>query len=178
MMKWYSKLEKPLSQEEQNEFTIHPIKDITYLTSLGLSLALSANILKYISIFPDYTGLLPFGLDFNEKNTNIVRRLGEPDKKISSRSLGIEITYLRLGLSIEFMNFDWEDLENPIKSLILFMGQAQDPFAYGKGCKICSFCCREACKRCGQCKMFFYCSRECQVEHWNVHKEQCRKFKH
>lgn len=177
MMKWYSKLEKLLSSEEQNEFTIYSIKDTTYLSSLGLSLALSDNILKYISIFPDYTGQLPFGLDFSEKNSQIIRRLGEPDKKTSSRALGIEITYLRLGLSIEFVNFDWEDLENPIKSLILFAGQTQDPFVYNKGCNICSFCCREAFNRCGNCRMFFYCSRECQVGHWNVHKGQCRKFK-
>eukprot|EP01084_Bolivina_argentea_P113962 203007_1 len=29
--------------------------------------------------------------------------------------------------------------------------------------------------RCRKCKMSFYCNHECQLEHWNVHKIECKK---
>ena len=30
-------------------------------------------------------------------------------------------------------------------------------------------------QHCSRCKIAFYCSRECQLEHWqNVHKKQCK----
>lgn len=32
----------------------------------------------------------------------------------------------------------------------------------------------DAPKRCGKCKSVFYCSGECQKDHWKVHKEACK----
>ena len=32
-------------------------------------------------------------------------------------------------------------------------------------------------KRCEKCKNTHYCSRECQIQHWNVHKSQCEAKK-
>ncbi|KAG5187399.1 hypothetical protein JKP88DRAFT_218600 [Tribonema minus] len=29
-------------------------------------------------------------------------------------------------------------------------------------------------KKCGACKMVYYCSAECQSSHWPAHKRQCR----
>ncbi|CAL8109365.1 unnamed protein product [Orchesella dallaii] len=38
---------------------------------------------------------------------------------------------------------------------------------------VCSKCGKEAEKRCSKCKREWYCSRECQVEHWKLHKVTC-----
>jgi hypothetical protein len=34
---------------------------------------------------------------------------------------------------------------------------------------------RSSMNRCGKCKVASYCSRECQVSHWKLHKERCRQ---
>eukprot|EP00056_Hartaetosiga_gracilis_P014536 m.240806 g.240806 ORF g.240806 m.240806 type:complete len:159 (+) comp16096_c0_seq1:80-556(+) len=31
-------------------------------------------------------------------------------------------------------------------------------------------------KRCGRCKVVFYCCKDHQVKHWKTHKEECRLF--
>lgn len=31
-------------------------------------------------------------------------------------------------------------------------------------------------KKCGRCRCVYYCSRECQVEHWKMHKHVCAKM--
>ena len=33
-----------------------------------------------------------------------------------------------------------------------------------------------SCKACTSCKVLYYCSRECQVAHWKVHKGICKKL--
>jgi len=40
----------------------------------------------------------------------------------------------------------------------------------------CLCCLKEVqgCSRCTQCETAFYCSRECQVRHWPVQKNNCR----
>ncbi|XP_065669774.1 zinc finger MYND domain-containing protein 10 isoform X4 [Hydra vulgaris] len=37
----------------------------------------------------------------------------------------------------------------------------------------CAYCHGEAMKRCSRCQNEWYCSRPCQVSHWNKHKELC-----
>lgn len=39
----------------------------------------------------------------------------------------------------------------------------------------CSHCGSKADKKCSKCKTDFYCSRNCQVKHWPLHKQQCGK---
>jgi ankyrin repeat protein len=41
--------------------------------------------------------------------------------------------------------------------------------------KICSFCNEvpQNRKKCGKCKIAFYCSKECQSQHWTIHKLEC-----
>ena len=31
-------------------------------------------------------------------------------------------------------------------------------------------------KRCTQCRAVLYCSRECQVKNWALHKEECKRL--
>ena len=40
---------------------------------------------------------------------------------------------------------------------------------------ICVLCYKQASKRCLQCKSVRYCSKECQQEHWPLHKQSCTK---
>lgn len=37
----------------------------------------------------------------------------------------------------------------------------------------CANCGKEAEKRCSRCKSIWYCSRDCQVSHWKLHKVNC-----
>lgn len=39
----------------------------------------------------------------------------------------------------------------------------------------CGKCHATAVKKCSKCEQIYYCSRECQVEHWPVHKESCQR---
>lgn len=38
----------------------------------------------------------------------------------------------------------------------------------------CSRCGNKAFQRCSKCKKSWYCSRQCQVQHWDHHKEECQ----
>lgn len=40
--------------------------------------------------------------------------------------------------------------------------------------KQCANCSKEAIKKCSQCVITYYCSRECQVENWTIHKSICK----
>lgn len=40
--------------------------------------------------------------------------------------------------------------------------------------RFCAQCSKPNCtKRCSECKNIYYCSKECQKNHWNVHKKNC-----
>lgn len=38
----------------------------------------------------------------------------------------------------------------------------------------CAQCCAAAIKKCSKCEQSFYCSRECQVQNWPIHKQICQ----
>lgn len=38
---------------------------------------------------------------------------------------------------------------------------------------LCENCKQDATKRCSKCKQVWYCTRECQLAHWKVHKPKC-----
>ena len=42
---------------------------------------------------------------------------------------------------------------------------------------ICVICDKEANKLCNRCKFSHYCSRDCQIVHWPVHKSDCNQLK-
>jgi len=37
----------------------------------------------------------------------------------------------------------------------------------------CASCGNDATKKCGKCREVWYCTRHCQVQHWDQHKKQC-----
>ena len=44
--------------------------------------------------------------------------------------------------------------------------------------RICSHCLRERkeLSRCSQCKVMFYCDKQCQVRDWSFHKQECKSY--
>uniref|UniRef100_A0A8W8KZ01 phytol kinase n=1 Tax=Magallana gigas TaxID=29159 RepID=A0A8W8KZ01_MAGGI len=57
-----------------------------------------------------------------------------------------------------------------VNNQVLSMGENQG--------NICSFCGEEApdSLKCGRCKEVYYCSKDCQREHWKEgHREQCKE---
>ncbi|XP_052902024.1 zinc finger MYND domain-containing protein 10 homolog [Anopheles moucheti] len=45
------------------------------------------------------------------------------------------------------------------------------------GTKVCGNCGASAAKKCSGCLLVFYCTRDCQLEHWPYHKELCSQLK-
>ena len=41
--------------------------------------------------------------------------------------------------------------------------------------EVCFSCQKETTFKCGRCKMAYYCSKECQVLHWENHKSDCKR---
>ena len=106
-MEWYKQIDSPILELILPEYELKQFRDIDYYkVSDEISLAVEKQeaILKFIIIYPGYKGHLPYGISWNQNNSDIVSRLGEPDKKTSSKALGIEITYTDMGISIEFIN--------------------------------------------------------------------------
>ena len=44
--------------------------------------------------------------------------------------------------------------------------------------RICSHCLRERkeLSRCSQCKVMFYCGKQCQTKDWGIHKQECKSY--
>ena len=40
----------------------------------------------------------------------------------------------------------------------------------------CQYCKKDGTLRCSKCKRVFYCSKECQLRDWPIHKSVCGKF--
>ncbi|KAA6404196.1 MAG: hypothetical protein EZS28_000279 [Streblomastix strix] len=94
--------------------------------------------------------------------------------------------------SIEFFNIEWSnkyDGFNAIAAKDLKPGDviihehqfAQQILSQFQG-QMCEICYKEvkegfAMKWCARCKQAFYCSKQCQIKHWNlIHKFECKVF--
>ena len=174
-MNWASLVGQFVGNEEKEGLESKSIDGWVYFTCKSFSLACNEGVLRYVVFLPG--SRLPFGVDWRQNNVEIVAKFGEPDKKISSKALGIEITYERFGVSIEFINHDWNDMDNKLKSMILFKSLPDSMFELDGMTRFCSWCEKVSSFRCSICKIFNYCSRECQVSHWKLHKTQCRVIK-
>ena len=170
-MNWATLVGEFVGNGEKDGLESKSFDDWVYFSCKSFSLACNQGVLRYLVLLPG--SRLPFGLEWNQNNVEIIGKFGEPDKKISSKALGIEITYERFGVSIEFVNHDWNDLDNKMKSLILFKSLQESMFELSSSTRFCSWCEKVSRFRCSKCKIFNYCSRECQVSHWSLHKSQC-----
>lgn len=182
---WYECLGKPPPQWENLQ--VKEFQDVVYHSDFtkGYSLAVQGGVVSYVTLqsgrnprFPRYAGSLPYGLTWEETNTSIVRRLGEPTKatRPPSRGLGIELTYDCFGLTVELMTNEWEETANLIRTLILFTPKVTGlrPFQYPPGSNFCAVCRQPSGLKCGRCRVINYCSAECQRLHWSAqHKKDC-----
>ena len=50
-------------------------------------------------------------------------------------------------------------------------------FRYYTTCGWCSLLCEDTFKKCGACRLVYYCSTECQRADWQQHKSNCRNYK-
>lgn len=94
----------------------------------GFSLLFRGGQLDSIFLYNDavdgykaYKGTLPYKLDMNMYNAQVVELLGEPSKKAPYNHVApIWIEYSEQGITINFKYRSYEDTDNPITSLALF----------------------------------------------------------
>lgn len=44
--------------------------------------------------------------------------------------------------------------------------------------RVCGYCQKQkGTKKCGGCKQIYYCSQQCQIDHWQDHKSECKKIR-
>jgi hypothetical protein len=169
-----------------SEFSVRAFEDVSYFTKAneGLSLAVKDDVVDYVILYSahhrgvsQYAGPLPYGLVWSQRNSDIVRRLGEPEKKTAGgyAHIGIELTYTPLGLTLEFINNDWNDAENPLKTVVLFRPSVvlPLPFSMTADIRLCQVCRQPASLRCSRCRLFNYCSSACQRTDWPQHSQKC-----
>jgi len=145
---------------------------------LGLSLSFNNGIFSSIFIygkfdkkFTAFTGKLPYFLNFDMNNADIVSFLGEPNKKQGGRTVPISLTYERLGIEFTFISPIWDITDNKLNFICLFPKNTSKD----DGVVICALCRKSASSFCSQCKTVAYCSLACQTAHWKVHKIHCNK---
>ena len=113
---------------------------------------------------------LPYGIAIDWSNKDFVSFFGEPDKKTGGKGLPISLAYERFGFEANFDAYNWETSAATITHLILFKSQE-----YNKKCCVCQKNV-ESMKKCAQCNLANYCSKECQAHHWPLHKKLCNNF--
>jgi len=144
---------------------------------LGLSLSFSNGIFsslflygKFDKKFKAFTGKLPYHLDFDMNNADVVSFLGEPNKKMGGRTVPISIAYEKQGIEFTFVSPIWDIADNKLNFVCLFpKGKSEDVV-------ICALCRKSASSFCSQCRLVAYCSLTCQTTHWKVHKIRCNQY--
>jgi hypothetical protein len=73
-------------------------------------------------------------------------------------------------------NIKDEKIKNQkIKELLGLDSKQSTPTNPGKKTEICTICPNKTAQQCSVCKVAYYCSRECQLQDWKVHKLICKK---
>jgi len=69
---------------------------------------------------------------------------------------------------------DMTVIDNEIKELLSVSRYAKEK---GEEEMACQLCCQPSKSRCSACFVVRYCSKECQLAHWNKHKKMCKETK-
>ena len=54
-------------------------------------------------------------------NRDVVQKLGEPSRKGGPPMLPIWIAYDKLGIQFEFQDRDWNNIQNPIELVVVYL---------------------------------------------------------
>ena len=115
-----------------------------------------------------------YHLNWEMKGKDIISFFGEPTAKSNGSGKGhIRMAYLNLGLEFELDSKTWENPDCGINFILLFIPRTDPKF------RKCVICLSEKpdLKICSQCKVTYYCKKQCQNLHWKVHKTHCKQFK-
>lgn len=76
---------------------------------------------KGVDGFGEYEGPLPHGIALKMNNVEIIKILGEPQRKTPKNNVApIWIEYTNKGITINFLYKSYDELNNPITSVALF----------------------------------------------------------
>ena len=131
--------------------------------------------------YAKFSGKLPYGLQVEMTNQDLVGFLGEPSLKSGGKLSNISLNWKHIGVEAEFLCKTWEVADAPLAWLCFYdyIQQAtldsQDSEAL-KPATICGVCGKKATSRCSTCKLVYYCNREHQLLHWKVHERGCKVF--
>ena len=116
-----AEIQSILDSQKPENFAIKTFKDqdathdyyFNYNAGASLSFRDSALVSvflygKYDKKFKQFGGDLPYFLNFDMNNVDIVSFLGEPNKKTAGRTVPITLTYERLGIEFTFMSPIWD----------------------------------------------------------------------
>jgi hypothetical protein len=151
----------------------------TYINYLehGISLCFCDNILQQIFFYnqgiqnyQQYKGLLPYNLNFQMKNKNIVEYLGDTTKK-GGGTHPIWLSYDHLGFEVTFLGKVWTDTENPITHICIFNKEQNISQSYY--CSVCLKLITDNNFKC-KCELVKYCSSQCKNVHINFHQKYCK----
>lgn len=188
---WYSlfgknvsdpQLQSIIDPEDSHKFGKKSFKDADtthdyyFSYEKGLSLSFKNEIFNSVFIygkndkkFKAYEGELPYSLNFDMRNGDVVGFFGEPNRKNGGRTVPISISYERAGIEFTFLSPVWEIADNRLCFICLFPKDSNSQNSK----VICGLCGKDASSFCSQCNLVAYCSRECQSTHWKVHKVHC-----
>jgi len=145
---------------------------------VGISIGFKDNSINSVFLYSQYdkkfqkwAHSLPYGFHFDMNNVDIVSFLGEPSQKSGGKTIPICLSYERLGIEITFVGSSWELFDNKINFICLF---AKDTSSDKMTCAVCA---KQSNLKCSQCLLACYCSKECQANHWKVHKKYCSDFR-
>ncbi len=79
-----------------------------------------------------------------------------------------------LGMSEDAINANFGIIQDELNKLMdKLVAEAADKI---HSCKLCSH--KGVTGVCFKCKKVYYCSKECQVAHWPIHKKVCKKLQY
>jgi len=180
--KYFNKLNiNELNNNNYTDYILKEFKDIKYFSNFdkGISLCFKNDILDSIFLYNEninkfhkYKNKLPYSLNFDMKNVDIIQFLGDTPKK-GGGNYPIFLNYPNLGIEINFIEKDWNDLNNPISFIILFKEKYNNDI-------YCSVCTKKIeknnnvfkCKNLN-CNIVNYCSEKCKNLHINFHLKFC-----
>jgi hypothetical protein len=163
--------------KDHPNYKVKEIKNFEYVNfnENGMCLCFQEKVLQYVYLYNDniegykqYKGKIPYNVSWDLRNKQIVEKFGDTKSK-GGGSVPIWLAYKRLGVEFTFLGKIWEDLENPIIHICIFIPEDNNE---------CSVCLSEIdtntlveCNN--KCRIVQYCSEKCKSSHISYHLKYC-----